>query len=118
MRLRINVSNSHPGQTRLLLSGELDLATVQELRTTLEGVVHGTADEVVLDLSELSYIGSVGVKVIIKTLDELETQGKRLVITGAQGHVKVVLQMLGLTYLVRQTASPHVRKRSVDGDVD
>lgn len=118
MRLRILISSSDSRETHVLLSGEVDLATVQDFRATLEGVAQGTADRIVLDMSELSYLGSVGVGAIIKTLDQLEAQGRGLVITGAEGPVKVVLQMLGLTYLVRPRASPHVRSMSVNGNVD
>jgi len=114
MALRIRISNSDAQQTHVLLSGEVDLATVQDLKATLEGVVHGAAKQVVLDLSEVTYLGSCGVSVIIKALDELEAQEGTLRITGAHGPVRVVLQMLGLTYLIRDTGSPHCRKMTVN----
>jgi anti-anti-sigma factor len=117
MRLRVRIFDSSPRQTRLLLTGELDLSTVQILKDSVEKAIHGTAEEVVLDFSELRYLGSCGVRVIIKMLDDLQARGRRLAITGAQGPVKVVLQMLGLTYLVRQTTAPKRRtRRSAEGD--
>ena len=96
MRLRIRITSADPHQTHVLLAGEVDLDTVSDLKATLEGVAQTAVKRVVLDLSELKYLGSAGVGVIIKTLDQLEARGCELVLTGAQGPVKVVLQMLGL----------------------
>jgi anti-sigma B factor antagonist len=115
MRLRIRITNVSSHQTQILLAGEADLDTVSELKATLEGVAQTAVKRVVLDLSELKYLGSAGVGVIINALDQLEARKSELVITGAKGPVSVVLQMLGLSYLVREGASPHARKMSVNG---
>ena len=105
MRLRIRISTSDSSQTQVFLAGEVDLETVPELKATLEGIARGKAKHFVLDLSELSYLGSAGVSAIITASEELRERGAELVITGAHGTVKVVLEMLGLSHLLRQTAS-------------
>ena len=109
MQLRIRILSANNRQTHVLLSGELDLETVSQLNVVLDRIAQMDTREVVLDLSELSYLGSVGVGVIIRISDELGESGRQLVLTGAQGPVKVVLQLLGLYYLVRQTGAPHAR---------
>jgi anti-sigma B factor antagonist len=110
MRLRIRISTPDSSQPQVFLAGEVDLETVPELKATLEGIAQGKPKQVVLDLSELSYLSSAGVSAIITASEELKARGAELVITGAYGPVKLVLEMLGLSHLVRQTASTSVRK--------
>jgi len=109
MQLRIRILCANSRQTHVLLSGELDLETVSQLNVVLDRIAQTNTRELILDLSELSYLGSVGVGIIIRISDTLAETGRQLVLTGAQGPVKVVLQLLGLYYLVRQADAPHAR---------
>jgi anti-sigma B factor antagonist len=98
MRLRIQVSTSHATQAVVSLTGELALDTVPEFTATLEGVAQGEVRNVVLDLSAISYLSSVGASAIVRARDELGSHGRELVITGARGTVQTVLDLLGLSW--------------------
>ena len=60
---------------QLHISGELDLAAAQTFRHALESVVHREDKALVLNLSELRYIDSTGIGLVVSALkirDELK----------------------------------------------
>ncbi len=48
----------------LVLTGELDLATAGELKTTIEGLCGDHASEIVLDLRRLDFLDSAGARAV------------------------------------------------------
>jgi len=61
--LRINHEADGPRHT-LVLTGELDLATAGELKTTIEGLCGDHASEIVLDLRRLDFLDSAGARAV------------------------------------------------------
>lgn len=59
----------------ILLKGELDIAAEQELTRALEEEPQDGRD-VILNLSELTFIDSSGVRVLIRTADRLGKRGR------------------------------------------
>jgi anti-anti-sigma factor len=91
-----HVSSSPGGAVRVRLEGELDLATVPELKTILyEQLAAG--NDVVLDLSTLEFIDSSGLQVIITSLraaDELP--GTLAIHASMPSQVHRLLEIAGL----------------------
>lgn len=81
---------------RLSLIGELDVAVVDRLRHRLASVARPGA-RVVIDLSELSFIDSAGLNVIITGLREAEREGWELRIEPTMSSaVRRVVATMGL----------------------
>ncbi|MGH2675842.1 MAG: STAS domain-containing protein [Actinomycetota bacterium] len=78
----------------LRLAGEVDLDTVDEFSVALEPEVAEGGD-VTLDLSDLRFLGSSGVQVLIRALVSLEGRG-RLVLLRPIGSVRRLLQVMDL----------------------
>ncbi len=78
----------------LRLTGEIDLATVNELTAALEPLVREGGD-ITLDLSEVRFLGSSGAQVLIRALDALDGRG-RLVLTHPGSSVRRLLEVMGL----------------------
>lgn len=57
---------------RLRLRGELDLATADLLRDALRDALAGTHEEVIVDLTELSFIDSTGIAILIGAIADGE----------------------------------------------
>jgi len=76
------------------LSGELDLLTADEVATRLEPDVRGHGD-IVLDLSDLAFIDSSGIRVFLRTADRMQGRG-RLVLRSPSQQVHVILELVGL----------------------
>jgi anti-anti-sigma factor len=113
MRLGIRITALDASHVVVCLAGELDLDTAPEFAAAIEGMGQSAVRYVVLDLSELEYLSSAGASTIVRAHDELESHGSELVITGAHGTVQTVLDLLGLTKLIRLAQRAPEGKSSV-----
>jgi len=75
----------------LQLSGRLDAASVSVARDYLEQVETTTR----LDFSDLDYIASVGLGVLIAAQRRLMDSGQGLVLAGLSPHLREVLSLAG-----------------------
>jgi anti-anti-sigma factor len=89
------------GAWRVVARGELDVATADELARTLDPVVSGGASLVVLDLSDVTFLDSSGLRTIVRSATSLEEGGGRLVVDGVSPAVARVLEVTGLLERLR-----------------
>lgn len=66
--------NAENGVVTLNLAGRLDTTTAPELEAAIDGCIRG-ASELTLDLAELDYISSAGLRVLLKAQKIMNTQG-------------------------------------------
>ncbi|MFD5827605.1 STAS domain-containing protein [Lentzea sp. NPDC060358] len=78
----------------LALAGEVDLTTSDLLRSELELACAVSEGDVVVDFTDLTFIGSSGLHVLIETAASLRE--RRLVLVGG-GWAAYVVNLLGLT---------------------
>jgi anti-anti-sigma factor len=57
--------------------------------------IDGGERQIVLDLSNISYISSIGLRVILKAVMVMTRMGGKLVLSGGNEHVRTVLQLSG-----------------------
>ena len=90
------------GRLEIILVGELDISNADRLQGLLDGWVAGSADArcVSIDASELTFMDSSGVQVLMSLRRHLEATGCGLEIRGANRTVRLVLETLGLTSLL------------------
>ena len=77
-------------------NGEIDLATSRELGSQLGELAGEPGVAVVLDLSGVSFLDSVGLGVILKAAGRFRRQAKRLVIVVPPGPVLRLLELSGV----------------------
>ncbi len=63
---------------RLTLRGELDIATVPRLESAVASALGGSPHELTIDLRELSFLDSSGLRQFIVLADRAEAEGWRL----------------------------------------
>jgi anti-anti-sigma factor len=80
----------------LALSGELDVVSAPQLELCLNEVMAEAHDRVVLDLSELAFVDSAGVSVLIKGKQDAESSGRMLVLGRPTEQVHRVFALVGL----------------------
>lgn len=85
-----------PNAYVLPVSGELDLTAAPVLREQLLAAITDGHDDVVLDLSGVTFVDSSGLSVIITAYKRLQAEGGRLRVAGASGLVRSVLDVTGL----------------------
>jgi anti-sigma B factor antagonist len=79
------------------VSGEIDMYTAPDLRRDLHEVLYETVGDMVVDLSDLEFIDSSGLGVLIGTLGRLHEQDRRLALVIARPSVLRVFTITGLT---------------------
>lgn len=77
------------------VSGELDLATADQLREALDDILNGRG-QVVLDLAELNFCGAEGLSAMLAAHQALDEQGRHLSIRGASGVTRRAILATGL----------------------
>jgi anti-anti-sigma factor len=94
-QLRIDVRQDS-GRAILALVGELDMASSELLeRAVASEDVIGEA-MLVLDLQQLQFIDSTGLRVILTTLDRCRTRGQEFAVTPGSEQVQRLLSVTGV----------------------
>lgn len=92
------VQNIENGWVVLKISGRLDTTTAGQGETEgMEGLAAG--EKLALDVSELEYISSAGLRVLLRIGKKAHAAGKDFYLVGAIGMVKEVLEDSGLDVL-------------------
>ncbi len=95
MDLRLRTRNL--GAAELVeISGELDLHAAPPLRAALLKATEGEKSRVLLDLSEVTFLDSTGVGVLVEALKRARARGGEVHFCGAGARVKRVFEITGL----------------------
>jgi anti-anti-sigma factor len=83
-------------RVRVLLTGEVDLATVGTVEEQLRELLDAGFDQVVMDLRRLSFMDCSGVRMLIAVDRRARERGGRLGIVCATGQVRRLLALSGV----------------------
>jgi len=86
----------HAGWHVLRLAGEVDVATAPRLRDRLVSLVTGGQRDLIVDLSGVTFIDSMGLGALVSGLKRARAQGGDLRLVGATDHVAKVLEITRL----------------------
>lgn len=87
----------------LVLDGELDMATVELLQQAMEGAEG--AQMVVLDLEQLQFIDSTGLRSVLSALERCRDRGQEFAITQGSQQVQRLLGVTGVAKHLRIIAT-------------
>jgi anti-anti-sigma factor len=96
------------GSARLVLRGELDAASAPAANRALLELLEGGSGRVTIDLRELDFMDSMGVKFLIDGRDAARQRGVELALAYDEGVVERVLTVSGVATLFK-------RQDEVDG---
>jgi anti-sigma B factor antagonist len=68
------------GRTRIALSGELDIANAERLETELASVEADAPAMLVLDLRQVEFMDSTGLRTVLAASERARTGGRRMVV--------------------------------------
>ena len=88
-------TESTPGDLLLVVSGEVDLATVPELRRRLGGA-DDRSTELTVDLSAVTFIDCAGLRPLLEARRRQRARGGRLLLMSPSWAVVRLLQFTGL----------------------
>lgn len=81
---------------RVRVGGELDLAAAPALDARLREAEAGDESAVVIDLTEVSFIDSTGLRVLLAAHARSQLRGDRLLITGAGEQAQRLFELAGV----------------------
>lgn len=91
-------SKLHNQTLYILLSGELDEHTASYVRKTMDTIfdVEKNYNQIIMDLSELTFMDSTGVGVLIGRYKKMNCKGKPIYIYNPSLHAEKIFKMSGL----------------------
>lgn len=93
MALDITTEKRRDGSYALTLAGRLDSTTAPQLEQCLKEVLQPEICRLLLDLHELDYISSMGLRLVLKARKDLEERGGKVVVARMQPPVRKVFDM-------------------------
>ena len=95
----------------IALSGELDLRTAPILEESLVRVEADGVTAIVVDLVELTFIESTGLRALITARERAFASGRQLLLFGAKPNVRRVFEVTGTEFLLEgEDARLFIRK--------
>jgi anti-anti-sigma factor len=99
------VSALRDGRLEFAVAGEIDLATADIFRSTIDAALHGSDGDVVIDLGGVTFLGSPGLHALVRTQRELERDARRMVIICPPGSARRIIEVCGLDGTLHLLAS-------------
>ena len=127
MALSVRIHPLHPnGSQRVEIAGRLDTHTYGDLDDRLTLVLASKVQSLLLDLAQLDYISSAGVRSVFRARKLLAERGGKVVIANAQPQVQKVFDIVKavpVKEIFRSTEEldhylDRIQKRIVSGDDD
>src|SRR6201985_3132862 len=102
----VQLQHSDVGDVRkVALTGRLDTAGVDVIETRFGAVIVPAGKATVVDLSEVTFLASMGIRMLITTTRSLSRKGAKLVMYGAAPGVQEVIETTALTDIIPLAAS-------------
>ncbi|NOZ13173.1 MAG: STAS domain-containing protein [Acidobacteria bacterium] len=94
----MDIQVSETGNYILLrIEGKLDSTTSMEFGTIAESKAKEKPTNMIIDLSELSYISSSGLRIFLQLAKIVKQNGTKLFLAAMQGQVKEIFDLAGFT---------------------
>lgn len=100
----------------IIVRGDVDIGTTPLLSSALGTAVLGGRDRVVIDMSDVSFIDSSGLSVLLSALRRLTREGRTLAVACREG--ELVHRLLAFTDLLGSLSVHRSRESAVDDGDD
>lgn len=83
------------GKIVATLSGNLDTAAAMEVESSLQPLLENEGKDIVIDCTELEYIASSGLRILLAILKKANSVGCRVTLKNVNDIIKDVLKLTG-----------------------
>ena len=97
--MEMQVEELDGGITSVAMRGRFDTKGAESVDLPFS-VIAGSKKAVVIDLSEVDFLASLGIRVLVTSAKAIARKGGKLVIVVPEGNVLTVLQTAGLESLI------------------
>ncbi len=106
-RLHVEVITASPGEARLRMRGDVDLAADEALAGAYRTAADAGVVRIVLDFAAVGYINSTGIALIVRLLAEARRDHREVVAMGLSEHYLEIFRITRLSdYLTIADAAP------------
>jgi anti-anti-sigma factor len=85
----------------LRLRGEIDISNARDLFAAIDDAIPNGTATIVVDVSEVTYLDSAGVKLLVQLADRLRTRRRELrLVVPERSPIRAVLELTGLLRLI------------------
>jgi anti-anti-sigma factor len=91
--LEISVEKQPEGRIRVALKGRLDTETYAQCEQRLQPLLAAPTRVLVLDLAQLDYLSSMGLRVLMKTNKAIAALGGKCLLTRLQPPIRAVIDI-------------------------
>lgn len=88
------------GVTKAMLSGRLDTANVNQVETSFSDGIVSKAQHTVVDLTDVTFIASLGIRMLLSTARVLSRRGAKLAMFGATAPVMEIIETIALSDII------------------
>jgi anti-anti-sigma factor len=82
------------------LIGELDIVGVSQIETKFAGYCAGDKVRVIVDLTEVGFLASIGIRLLTLTAKSVASRGGKMVLLNPTPHVQHVLEITGIPAII------------------
>jgi len=107
-RLAVEVVTVTPGESRLAMRGDVDIAADEALAAAYAESAAAGSTRVVLDFEQVGYINSTGIALIVRLLAEARRDRREVIAVGLTDHYREIFRITRLSdYLtIADTPTP------------
>lgn len=98
--MKLNVVTVETETTRIELIGKLDVAGEAEIGDQFRALVETNKTNFLVDMSQVTYLASLGIRLLFAAAKKLSEAGKKLVVLKPQPMVEETLETSGTVKLI------------------
>lgn len=98
--MKLHINELEHGIRLIVLNGKLDSAGVYTIEMDFHHYCGGDHRRVLVDMSAVSYISSIGIPLLVNTAKAVAGKGGRMALYNPQKNVMDVLELVGVTHLI------------------
>jgi anti-anti-sigma factor len=90
----------------LLVKGRIDGSGANQLETEILGSIRAGAREILVNLSEATFLCSAGIRALLQYYRQMKTNQKRLMVTQPSSIVESILETTGFKDIIVESPKP------------
>ena len=98
--MELDYSETENAIRLIKLSGKLDILGTGEIETKFTGYCSGDNVRVAVDLSEVDFLASIGIRLLILTAKSIASRGGKMALLNPTSDVKDVLEITGIPAII------------------
>ncbi len=97
--MEMSVDTNETGVTQVQLDGSLDIAGAEAIDMKMS-VLAGNSSKVVIDMANVSFMASIGVRTLVKAAKAINQKGGKMVVARPNDTVAKVLSTTGVDQMI------------------